>query len=320
MCCSHLLLWGGCIFADGFRARRRRLFSAEPPQVAPGQVITLFYRAVGPSNNGDLRSGRAQAPLPAMLAGLAAQMIQEKSLFNVPLIEVSQQNTCPPGLAGPACLLTAVRIQIPFDISADVSRDPQSGSVTLSPVANLVLYADGQPTADSLLQPVPDNSHVLTTCDSEGQTQAGTCGRMVFHPDGRLVSAGSPAVKTETVHVFLYGMGQTSPAATTGIAAQPGYFLTDVLGSPRVRISFTPFVNALVSAARHGDSSDPNEVPAAIIGATLKAGDVGIYELVITVPPSLPFTVACGGPVRSNYSLNVITSQGVEPVAVCIGQ
>ena len=292
----------------------------EPLQVAPGQVITLFYRAVGPAANGDLRSGRAQSPLPAMLAGLAAQMIQEKSLFNVPLIEVSQQNTCQPDVAGPACLLTAVRVQIPFEISADVSQDRQSGSVTLSPVANLVLYVDGQPAASSPLQPVPDNSHVLTSCDLDGQTQTGTCGRVVFHRDGTPVSAGSPAAKAETVHVFLYGMGQTSPTAMTGIAAQPGYFLTDVLGSPRVRVSFTPFVNALVSAPRRVNSSDPNEVPAVIAGAALEAGEVGIYELAITVPGSLPPMVACSGAVRSNYILNVITSQGAEPVPVCIGQ
>ena len=97
-------------------------------------------------------------------------------------------------------------------------------------------------------------------------------------------------------------------------------FLTDVLGSPRVRVSFTPFVNALVSAPRRVNSSDPNEVPAVIAGATLEAGEVGIYGFAITVPRSLPPMVACSGPVRSNYILNVITSQGAEPVPVCIGQ
>jgi hypothetical protein len=143
---------------------------------------------------------------------------------------------------------------------------------------------------------------------------------VVFHRGGTPVSTDSPAAKAETVRVFLYGMGQTSPAAMTGVAAQPGYFLTDVLGSPRVRVSFTPFVNALTSAPRRSHASDPNEVPAAIAGAALEAGEVGIYELAITVPESLPPMLRCGGPVRSNYILNVITSQGSEPVPVCIGQ
>ena len=53
-------------------------------------------------------------------------------------------------------------------------------------------------------------------------------------------------------------------------------------------------------------------------GAALEAAEVGIYELAITVPRSLPPMVACSGPVRSNYILNVITSQGAEPVPVCI--
>src|SRR5947209_9794399 len=63
-----------------------------PDQVAPGQVVTLFYRGIPFDANGQPRSARAEAPLPTELAGLTAQIVQQSSLWNVPLIEVRQQN------------------------------------------------------------------------------------------------------------------------------------------------------------------------------------------------------------------------------------
>ena len=293
----------------------------DAPLVAPGQVLTLYYRDVSLASNGELRTGRAQAPLPALLAGISAQITQERSLFNVPLLEVRQQNTCQSPFAGPACLLTSVKVQVPFEVAADVTQDQPAGAVSLSPMAQLVLYADGEPVATAPLQPVPDRSHVLTSCDLADGPQAGKpCGRVAFHADGTPVTAESPAVSLETIRVLVYGLGQTAPAAVTGVAAQPGYALTDVLGQPRVKLSLTPFVNALASAPGGPFTSGSQDVPVALAGAALRSGAVGVYELAVAVPASLSPPLPCGGDVRSNYVLNVITSLGAEPVPVCIAE
>ena len=294
----------------------------DPPLIAPGQVVTLYYRAIGPLPNGQPRSAKAaDTPLPALLAGLSAQIIQQQSLWNVPISDVSQQNVCDAGAAGPACLLTSVKIQIPFEIMADAARDPQSGSVTLSPPAVMNLYADGNLVAATTVQPVPDNAHVLTNCDTAGTPQAGTvCGRIAFHRDGSSVDAASPAAKGEAIGVLLYGLGQTSPAATTGDAAQPGYMVTTVLGAPHVTATLTPFGNSIASSPRGAYYPQPGEVPAVIDNAALLAGKVGVYEVNIRVPSSLSPPIACRGSIRSNYILTLITSQGAERIPVCVVQ
>ena len=319
-CAALLFSLGSVAFSQATSVMVGAGYAApEPPQIAPGQVVTLYYRAVVPGAGGQPRSGQARAPLPSLLAGLSAQIVQGTSLFHVPLMEVRQQNTCDGDLTGPACVLTSVKVQIPFEIAADVTQDRPAGPVTLSPIANLALYADGQVVASTPLQPVPDNAHVLTDCDLGEHSQTDTaCGRAAFHQDGTRVNAGTPAARAETIRVPLYGLGQTSPAATTGDAAQPGHVVTDVMGTPRVRVSFLPFGNALASAPRHAYLPDANEVPGVIAGATLRGGDVGIYELATTVPESLSPPLVCGGSIRSNYILNVITSQGVEIVPICV--
>jgi uncharacterized protein (TIGR03437 family) len=297
-------------------------YSAPAPiQAAPGQVLVLFYRAVGLAEDGNLRSGHAEPPLPTLVAGLSAQVRQGDSLWNVPIIEVRQVNTCEPGLSGPACVLTSMTIQIPFEVDASAVRDNQSGSVALPPLAQFVLYAEGVAVATTSLQPVPDNAHVLTACDAGQQSPASEpCDRLVFHRDGTMVNALSPASKGEMIGIRLYGLGQTSPAATTGAAAQPGYVLTDILGSPRVSASLTPFVNALATAPRQGHSPGLDETPATIVAGGLEGGSAGVYALSIALPGSLSPTVPCGNGVHSNYVLNVITSQGAELVPLCIGR
>ena len=298
------------------------LFSqTTPPQVAPGQVLVLYYRAVELAEGGIPRSGHAEPPIPTSLAGLSMQLTQGSSLWNVPIIEVRQSDPRRPGFSGPACVLTSVKAQIPFEVDPTIVQDAQSGSVALAPTAQLVLYAESRVVATTSLQPVPDNAHVLTTCDAGEDYQASdSCDRLAFHGDTTPVNAGSPAYSGETVTVRLYGLGQTSPAAITGVAAQPGYVLADVLGSPRVRASLTPFVNAIASAPRQGDSPGLYETPATISAVGLEAGSVGVYHLSVALPNGLSPVVPCGGSVRSNYVLNVITSQGVELIPLCIGR
>jgi hypothetical protein len=321
-CITFVLASGIALFSQTTPVFVNAGYSApSPPQVAPGQVLVLYYRAVGLAEGGIPRSGHAEPPLPTSLAGLSMQLTQGDSLWNVPITEVRQSDTCGPGFSGPACVLTSVKAQIPFELDPTIVRDAQSGSVAFAPTAQLVLYAEGRAVATTSLQPVPDNAHVLTTCDAGEDNQAGhSCDRVALHGDSTPVNAGSPASGSETITVRVYGLGQTSPAATTGAAAQPGYVLTDVSGSPRVRASLTPFVNATASAPRQGDSPGLEETPPTLTAGGLEGGSVGVYQLSVALPKGLSPVVPCGGSVRSNYVLNVITSQGVELIPLCIGQ
>lgn len=232
---------------------------------------------------------------------------------------VTQQNICDSGVTGPACLLTSVTVQIPFEVAADAVRDPQSGAIMLAAAARITLYADNEPVGVSTFQPVPDNAHVLTNCDVQAHSQPGTgCGRMAFHRDSTPTDAASPATKGETIAVLLYGLGQTSPAAVTGEGALPGYALTDLFGAPRVSALFTPFVNSLASTPRSFYAPGPDDVQAVIAQSGLQAGKVGVYEVAVTVPPSLTPPIPCGGTVRSNYILSISTSQGTERIPLCV--
>jgi hypothetical protein len=276
----------------------------EAPMVAPGQVVTMYYRGIPGT-----RSGEAQAPLPTGLAGLSAQITQSGSLWNVPLLSARQQDTCNGSLSGPACVLTAVKLQIPYEVAANAGPE-------LSPLADLSLYVDGERVGSTPLQPVPDNSHVLTACDVDRNAEAvGPCGRVIFHQDGTAVNADSPASKGESVRVLLYGLGKTVPGATTGAAAEPG----QALPAGRVQLIVRAFVNALATAPRLGYVPVKEDTPAMLTGAGLRAGEVGVYELAVTVPKTLPPTLVCGGSIRSNYLIEVMTSQGAEPVPICVG-
>jgi hypothetical protein len=143
---------------------------------------------------------------------------------------------------------------------------------------------------------------------------------VIFHGDGTPVNIASPARKAENLSVLVYGLGQTSPAGITGAAAQPGYMVTDVLGVPRVVISLAPFGNASPTIPRGGYAPQPGDVPAAIVSAGLQTGKVGVYQVTFAVPESVDPFAECGGSVRSNYLLNVTTSQGTERIPVCVAK
>jgi hypothetical protein len=220
----------------------------------------------------------------------------------------------------PSCLLTAVRVQIPFEIFADVAKSTPQGPATLAPLAALTLEVDGQSSFRFLLQPVPDNSHVVTSCDVAGDTKAtSVCDRIALHADGSVVSADAPASRGETLVAFAFGLGQTAPPATTGqISATPAA-VTSLLGAPRVAATVgVNNINAVSSSPRSFSQGDSSDVSAKIAFAGLAPGQVGMYQLNIVVPESLKVLIACGGEVHANATLRIATSEGTEQLAICI--
>ena len=277
-----------------------------PVEAAPGQVMTLFFRGVGPALDGFPRAGEAAStPLPYALGGLSVwlEQLPRPTLIAVPLLSVRQHNECEEASGRPACLLTAVRVQIPTEMTAVFAK--------------ITLEADGEPSRTFLLRPFRDNAHLLTTCDLDGDTNpASACGRVAFHNDGELVSPDNPARRGETLVLYAYGMGPTNPAPASGTPSPTG---AEVIESVRrqVAVRFAPFRNADPSTPRYPDD-EPEGIEGAIAFVGLTPGYVGLYQINVPVPPSLEIPIACGGDTISNVLAKVSTSRGVESLPLCV--
>lgn len=282
-------------------------YSAPAPiEVAPGQILTLFLHGVKPAADGFPRSGQAQAiPLPDTIAGLSAHILQSprSDPFRVPILSVRQQNDCEEITRRPICLLTAIRVQIPTELSPAVAK--------------LVVEEDGQKSRTFLIRPVRDNGHVITSCDLTWDTNPGSsCARMAYHADGVLIGPESPARRGEAIVLYAYGMGPTTPRIGSGIASPAGAVLIEQT-LRQVRVSFDTLVNANPSVPRY-QANEVSGVQGEIVFAGLTPDQVGLYQINVRLPHGLDVPIHCGGDVRTNVVAKVSTSQGVENVPLCV--
>jgi uncharacterized protein (TIGR03437 family) len=276
-----------------------------PLPVVPGQVVTLFFYGVAPFADGQLRSDQAtNVPLPTTLDGLSVHIAQQPLSF--PIFAVRQQNECDQDQAGNlACLLTSIRVQVPIELLA---------------TTEIILNVDGQPSRGFAVQPIADNSHVLTSCDVSWDTHYTTpCSRLLFHSDGSAVSQSDPARRGETIIVYAFGLGQTSPRVPNGEAAPSGAIFKDIAGHPRVRARFLSFLSTTLTAFPRAFSQEDADDPGSPIAfAGLTPGQVGLYQLNIPIPQTLQPQTPCNKDVLGNTSLHITTSQGTESIPFCV--
>ena len=299
-----------------------------PFQAAPGQVVTLFLDDISFGADGRRRSAQAgSGDLPQSLAGISVRITQlDGSEMQAPVFAVQQKEPC--GLSGlqagdAGCLLTLVRVQIPFELPGGPVLGEQK-IYTLPPPALISIDVDGRRGRGFPLQPLPDNSHVLTTCDASWDTSTSSvCDRQVFHSDGSVVTRNAPAKAGETLSVLSYGLGRTDPVVQTGHPSPDGAAITDLIPhSPRVALGMVPnFVNALSSAPRAALNPEaPDATPLPITSASLVPHQIGIYQVSFVLPVPKDPIIPCGGDIRSNSLLLVTTSQGVEGIGFCLQQ
>jgi uncharacterized protein (TIGR03437 family) len=276
-----------------------------PIPVAPGQVVTLFFRGIGPLADGSLRNAQAKTvPLPTVLGGLSARIVQLQ--VSLPIFSVRQENDCTGGQVNPACLLTSLRVQVPFYLQAEME---------------LVLVVDGQASRSFLLSLVTDNAHVITSCDLTWDTNwTSICTRLAFHADGSTVTEKAPAHPGETIVVYLWGLGATSARVPTGEVSPPGAIVNQIPGAPAVRARFLdgPLVTLTARPAffSQEDATDPGS---AIDYAGLTPGQVGLYQLNIPIPKSLNPSTTCGDPILANAILHITTLYaGTEELGLCL--
>jgi len=293
-----------------------------PLQATPGQVVTMFVRDLPRSADGQFRSGSASGlPLPTALGGISVAIVQASGTLKVPIFAVRQESECQAaGVDEASCLLTAIQIQVPYDLAAEISLSPLK-RVIYAPLAQVRIDVDGHSGRPFALQPLPDNAHVLTSCDTSWFAGTGKeCQRSVYHADGTVADENAPAKPGETVVVYAYGLGTTGANTVAGTAATAAAPVSDLLGAPRLVAALQKdFLNASSSSPRiFADSRTLGDViPIAFTG--LMPGGVGVYQVNITLPQDLT-AYPCGGEVHSNSVLNLTSLQGTESIALCVRQ
>jgi len=190
-------------------------------RVAPGQITTLFVSGLKPVLPN--RQNATSLPLPMTLASVSVRIRQfsPNQTLSVPLLSVQPMSACtnggtPPPPMGwtPDCFITAITVQIPYEL------EPASLSDGAPTVTDLIVSENGNDSKAFRLFAVPDNWHILTTCDAfPPQRSFGTgCNSIVTHSDGSPVAADSPARVGETIVIYAVGLGRTNPQVRSGVA------------------------------------------------------------------------------------------------------
>jgi hypothetical protein len=290
-------------------------------RVSPGQITTFFVS--GLNIDPTKPQNAATVPLPVSLAGISVTMRQSQS-YAAPMLAVRQIAVCSAGAGGPRpttppdCLVGAITIQVPYELSPFPA--PGSGGTAS---ADVVVSQNGTASKAFAVTVTPDNLHVLNTCDSFPSKQSAICSSVVTHADGTLVTGDSPALPGETVVVYAYGLGRADPSPNTGQASptpaatlsSPLYFRFDFTSNA---MPSPPFIN------RASAISSPASI---FVGLT--PGEVGLYQINVTIPSTIPVVDHCGSTcshvactmyntVTSNLTIDIGANLSWDGAAICV--
>ncbi|HWY49381.1 MAG TPA: hypothetical protein VNX70_18480 [Bryobacteraceae bacterium] len=281
------------------------LFPA-PINVAPGQVITVFARGVGSTLKQPVQAGFGS--LPTSLAGISVTLVQAKNIL-APILQVSPATLC-----GNCGVMTAITIQIPYELQLP---SPKGG---LGPANQFFVTENGVAGNWSDFNPVPDQVHILTVCDTVlggSGPSSGRCQWEVTHANGLLVSNANPASVGEELVAYAVGLGATNPPIPTGQpATQPAPT------AETFRMAFNFQANALPSSPFSQGIPDILFTPIPLF-AGLTPGYPGLYQInfvVPAVPAELPPCVSGQGPnlVNTNLTVSVAGLTSFDGAAICV--
>jgi hypothetical protein len=292
-------------------------------RVAPGQITTFFVAGLKTVLSEPVTA--TSLPLPNKLAGISVTVAPETTglSYSAPLLAVRQINSCggAPRNATPSsdCLITAITVQMPFEL-------PVVPNGSYGSPADVMIAENGNASKGFKVYPETDNLHVVNTCDPfPAMTPNAFCGPAVTHSDGTLVTANSPAKAGETVVIYAFGLGQTTAAIRTGDASPtPAAILSLPL---RLQFDFRPnagtsrpYVNPLIMA--------PIPTPAPVF-AGLTPGQVGLYQINVTIPSTIPAVESCGttcaptkctmyNTVQSNLTIDIGADTTFDGAPICV--
>jgi uncharacterized protein (TIGR03437 family) len=263
-------------------------------KVAPGQIITLYVRTSGPLITQQVLA--STTPLPTSLGGFTVSLKQTyiTDPIPVPLAGVYPSDPCN-GVA--SCTpLTAIMVQIPFELVPNVpgARMPFN-------FATLTVQQNGV-AGDALpLYAVPDNIHVITTCDSLPSAAGTPCTPLFKHADGSMVSAASPAKAGEMLSMAAFGLGYPVTLITTGDLPKAA------VNTDGVKVGFDFRSNAA--------ATKPGNIQAA---AAITRDGVGLYQINFQVPAVPDGTPACGAGVTSNLTVSIGRTSSFDGAGTCV--
>jgi hypothetical protein len=221
----------------------------------------------------------------------------------------------------PECVITAITVQIPYEIVP-----LQLGSdKSINPNVNVVVTENGSDSKTFTITSVTDNFHVLNTCDAFlflPANRISGCNAVVTHGDGTVVTLDSPAKAGEVVVIYAFGLGATTPTPKTGQASPTPaavlssfvYFQFDF--RPNATPS-RPYLNPLIMA--------PIQAPV-FVGLT--PGQVGLYQINVKLPGTFPAVQGCNGAsttsggsinvVYSNLTIDIAGVSSFDGAAICV--
>ncbi len=311
------LAWGWCGLAQPpYPGAIGTSYAPNAITAAPGQLITLIVEGI--SNYNLFPSVRAPADqdLPNVLAGITVSYFLLGGT-DIPILEVHPfADGCPVNFERACGQFTAVSVQIPFEAQCALC-----GGGGVAPQA-VIVQQDGVGGVRAYAETLPDQIHILTTCDAFLNPQNNTgwfsttglpCPSLVTHGDGSPVSVDAPAQPGEELVIYAVGLGQTSPPLQTGklvTAAVP----TQTTYS----LDFNFRGNAL------GTKPPPGAPQPAFAGAT--PGYVGLYQINFVVPDVPPGTPPCEKPprsipsnvVESNLTVSVGGNYSFDAARICV--
>lgn len=306
VCCAQTASSGPVLVGAGFS-------NPFPIAVAPGQLLTLFVQPPSGYN--------PSGPPPTV----SATFVSPSSNELMPVLQINQTNgpcivpsnatTCPNPLA--------VTVQIPLD----APLGPVVGSNIVVAPSFMNATVNGVATSFVVVQASQNHVHILNSCDViEGgspsfPTSGGLpCPPMIVHADGKQVTAILPAQAGEELIAYATGLGQTTPALTTG---QPAPQSAPAIAQFSLDFNYRP--NAL--ATQPGAIGTPVLQPL-FAGAT--QGFVGLYQINFIVPPPpaglqpcvdfgvSPNTSTGANTVQSNLTVSVGTNVSFDGAGICV--
>jgi uncharacterized protein (TIGR03437 family) len=304
-------------------------------RVAPGQITTLFVTGLKTVLASSVSA--PGLPLPTTLAGISVTLNQSNiAARQVPLVAVQQLPVCDTGGPAPAatfsadCLITAITVQMPLELAI------VGGGGAASFTTELIVAENGNATKAFRVSPQSDNLHIMTTCDvpsphfvrtSQPVTSSSpSCLPLVTRANGDLVIANDPAKPGEEIVIWAFGLGLTTPPASTGQASPtPAAQLSSLLYLQfdfRVNAGPSrPYMNPLILTP-----GAPIFTPGPVF-AGLTPGLVGLYQINVIVPASIPAIGACTtgastlppyNIIQSNLTIDLGATASFDGAAICV--
>jgi hypothetical protein len=201
------------------------------------------------------------------------------------------------------------------------------GAGAASFTTELIVNENGNASKAFRVSPQSDNLHIMTTCDVFRTSQPVTsCLPVVTHGNGDLVIANDPAKPGEEIVIWAFGLGPTTPPASTGQASPtPAAQLSSLL-----YLQFDFRVNAAPSPPYNNPlpltPGTPIFTPSPVF-AGLTPGLVGLYQINVIVPASIPASGACTtgattlppyNIVQSNLTIDLGATASFDGAAICV--